>query len=76
MTNDIQAKLIEKQLRKPGLRGKIDAKCIECIYDPNQNGGWRIQVGNCASRSCPLYSVRSKSEASGKAASTVQLDLI
>jgi len=53
--------LIRKHASKPGLRGKIDAKCIECIYDPYQSGSWRIQVEKCSSLTCPLYSVRPKS---------------
>lgn len=60
MTN-IRAKLIEKHAGKPGLRGKIDAKCIDCIYDPLAQGKWREQVSNCTSPECPLYSVRAKS---------------
>jgi len=54
--------LIHKHASKPGLRGKIDAKCIECIYDPIGAGTWRMQVENCTCPSCPLYLVRAKSE--------------
>ena len=32
--SDYKTDLIRKLAGKPGLRGKIDAKCIECIYDP------------------------------------------
>ena len=51
-------KLVEKHTEKAGLRGKIDAKCIECIYDPYQEGSWRFQVEKCTCLDCPLYSVR------------------
>jgi hypothetical protein len=50
--------LIKKQAGKPGLRGNINAKCIECIYDPMQKGSWRWQVENCTCDSCPLFQVR------------------
>ncbi len=50
--------IIDRLSSKTGLRGKLDAKCVECIYDPHQEGTWRKQVENCASPACPLYSVR------------------
>jgi hypothetical protein len=53
----------EKQnITKPSLRSAINAKCRECIYCPlTGTGSWRLQVKNCTSISCPLYSVRPKS---------------
>jgi hypothetical protein len=53
--------LIERMVSKPGLRGKVDAKCMECIYDPYAKGSWRKQVAECTSLSCPLFAIRSKS---------------
>lgn len=53
-----QSDLIQKMVKKPGFRSKIDAKCIECIYDPYQEGNWRKQVEKCTSFGCPLYPVR------------------
>lgn len=53
---------IHRLVRKPGLRGRLDAKCCECIYDPYQEGTWRKQVENCTSPTCPLFDVRPKSE--------------
>jgi hypothetical protein len=41
-----------------GLRGRIDAMCCSCIYDPIARGTWRKQVQDCTSASCPLYDVR------------------
>jgi hypothetical protein len=42
---DRREELIAKQGSKAGLRGKINAKCIECIFDPQGGGGsWRQQV--------------------------------
>ena len=41
------------------LRNAINSKCRECIYDPvSGNGTWRQQVAACASKTCPLYTVR------------------
>ena len=40
------------------LRGAINAKCRECIYDPQAPGTWRKQVQDCTSPGCPLYEVR------------------
>jgi len=50
--------LINKLLGKAGLRPKIDAFCIECIYDPSSDGTWRNQVTSCTALNCPLYEVR------------------
>lgn len=56
--------LIAKHAGKPGLRGKIDAFCISCIYDPfSGDGTWRQQTDGCTAVTCPLYEVRPKSEA-------------
>ena len=55
--------IIFKQASKPGLRGKINAKCVECIFDPIGGGGtWRQQVEACTSMTCPLWVVRPRSE--------------
>lgn len=61
MDNSTKNALIERMVSKPGLRGKVDAKCMECIYDPYSNGTWRNQVEECSSYTCPLYSIRTKS---------------
>ena len=63
MNSDAYVKTIKRLVSKVGLRGKIDAKCCECIYDPYSEGTWRKQVENCTSCSCPLFSVRTKSNA-------------
>jgi len=55
---DYQQKLIDRLSSKPGLRGKIDAKCVECIYDELDVGTWREQVARCSSYTCPLRPVR------------------
>ena len=44
------------------LRKAINNKCRECIYDPYQKGSWLMQVSECTSPCCPLYSVRPRSK--------------
>jgi len=55
---DIKTKTVQRLMSKGKLRGGIDAKCAECIYDPIGDGSWRLQVENCTSFGCPLYLVR------------------
>lgn len=55
---DHRAQTVDKLVSKPGLRGKIDAMCCYCIYDPHSAGSWRKQVHKCTSKACPLYTVR------------------
>lgn len=55
---DVKDKTIARLLKKGKLRGRIDAKCCECIYDPIGDGTWRFQVEICTSFTCPLYPVR------------------
>jgi hypothetical protein len=55
-------KVINRLMKKPGLRSRIDAKCCECIYDPFQPGTWRKQVELCTAQTCPLFRVRPRSQ--------------
>ena len=58
-SNNRQQQVINQQQNKPGLRGKINAMCVSCIYDPFSGGGsWRKQVEDCTSYQCPLFDVR------------------
>ena len=50
--------LIAKHSAKAGLRGKVDAHCISCVYDESQTGYWGKQVQGCSVVSCPLFPVR------------------
>lgn len=51
--------LIAKHAKKTGLRGKVDAHCISCIYDETPgNGSWRQQTEACTVLKCPLWPVR------------------
>ena len=38
---DYKAELIARESTEKGLRGKLNAKCIECLYDPISQGSWR-----------------------------------
>ena len=60
--SDLAREVINREAGKAGFRGKINAKCCECIYDPLANGTWRQQVEKCTSFSCPLYDVRPVSD--------------
>ena len=57
-TGDYKQELLNRQSSKVGLRGKINANCIDCVYDSTQQGSWRKQVENCCGYSCQLYAVR------------------
>ena len=65
MSYDRRQELIDKHVSKPGLRGKIDAHCISCVYERSNGGTWRQQVEQCCVPSCPLYSVRAMSKPHG-----------
>jgi len=58
---------IAKIAKTGSLRGPINAKCYECIYDSLVPGTWRFQVENCASCDCPLYEVRPRSKSNNPA---------
>ena len=63
MIDKRRQELIAQESSKVGLRGKINAKCIECIFDPDGGGGkWKQQVEACTSYNCPLYPVRPTSK--------------
>ena len=52
--------------RKPAVkwRAAVDAKCRECIFDPESGlGTWRQQVEACAIDDCPLWPIRARSSA-------------
>ena len=65
MTNsqdDYKQNLSAKHASKSGLRGKINANCIDCVYDPIDSGSWRQQVEACKHVICPLYKHRPTSK--------------
>lgn len=52
---------------RPSMRQAINAKCKDCIYDPEEGGGtWRQQVEACTITDCPLYPVRPTSKGKAK----------
>jgi len=71
---DMRDKVIQREKSKVGLRGRINAFCAHCIYDPIAgNGTWREQIEKCTSYDCPLYEVRPHKRG-GKAQISDQLD--
>ena len=55
--------LIDRLCSRPGRTGRVNAKCVECIYDPaGGSGTWRQQVEACTATACPLWPVRPNSE--------------
>ena len=51
---------------KHSLRAAINAKCKQCIYDPESGmGAWRQQVAACTVTRCPLWPVRPLTTAVG-----------
>ncbi len=54
-------KVIDRLVKKGGLRALVDAKCCDCCYDELDAGTWRKQVEKCPIVDCPLFSVRPKS---------------
>ena len=65
--NELKDKVIQRESAKPGMRGKVNAKCAECIYDPiGGQGTWRQQIEACSAFICPLHAIRptSSTEAS------------
>ena len=51
-------RLVARLASKPGLRGAIDANCVECIYDPRDSGTWRKQCEDCNVLSCQMFAKR------------------
>lgn len=58
MPVDRKDQLVAEKAAKGGLRARIDAMCIHCLYDPEDRGRWRQQVAACTSTGCPLWPVR------------------
>ena len=52
-------KLKDEEIRKrsssAGLIGSVQAKCTECLYDPEQPGTLNAQIAGCGCDECPLY---------------------
>ena len=71
-----KTKLIETVLQKSGLRARIDANCIACIYDDLSPGTWRQQVENCSVSDCAIWAVRAKSRRSGANSDVKTLDRV
>lgn len=57
-TTNCKQQILERIVKKGGLRASVDANCCECIFDEKEPGTWRNQVKNCTVCSCPLYAHR------------------
>lgn len=54
----LRHRIVERESKKAGLRGKINAFCCQCLYDPYAEGSWLKQVEKCTSCDCPLFPIR------------------
>lgn len=53
--------IIHQQVSRPGMRGRVNAMCVDCVYDPSVPGNWRQQVSACGVTECPLHPIRPRS---------------
>lgn len=57
--DDWKLKDSEIRRRRGGsIRGAIEGKCTECIYDPESQGTLNQQIDMCGGPDCPLYAHR------------------
>ena len=61
-------KLINREMAKGGLRGHINANCIDCVYEQTEPGSWIKQVDECGVTNCPIYPVRPQQKSKKRAA--------
>ena len=71
-----KSEVISFILRKPGLRARINAHCVACIYDNQSVGTWRKQVEDCTVEDCSLYDVRAKCRHSAAESNLEPLDRV
>ena len=50
--------IISRLLLKPGIRPRVDAHCVQCIYDEQAIGTYKQQVWGCLVDQCVFHSVR------------------
>jgi len=60
--DEYKQKLLNNHSNKTGLRWKINANCIDCVYDPIDSGSWRQQVEDCKHVICLIYKHRPTSK--------------
>jgi hypothetical protein len=65
MSTVLKQKVIDRLVKKGGLRACVDAHCCQCIYDDLVPGTWRKQVENCTVEVCALYHKRPKPGSKG-----------
>jgi len=54
----VKDQIISKLLLKPGIRPRIDAHCVQCIYDEQATGSYKQQVWGCSVNQCVFHPVR------------------
>jgi hypothetical protein len=52
--------VIAKLITSTGLRARINAHCVSCVYDEKIPGSWKRQVTECTVTSCPIWDIRPK----------------
>ena len=55
---DHREHLIQKFMVENTYKSNVYGKCVECLYDPEDIGTWRMQIEACTSHGCPLFSKR------------------
>ena len=58
--------IVDRLMAKGTQKNLIAAHCVQCTYDPYDEGTYRIQIERCGAPSCSLYSVRPKPIKTGK----------
>ena len=54
--------IIASQKAAGGLRGRINANCVDCTYDNLAPGNWKQQVQACTIKSCSFWDIRPRSK--------------
>lgn len=52
--------ILDRLLSKKGLRPRIDANCVNCIYESSFVASWRSQIEDCTDCVCVFHEVRAK----------------
>ena len=62
--------LVQWLVSKETRQNRINAKCVDCIYDEALGTNWRKQVSDCLVTDCPLYPIRPMSSVYSRTAQT------
>ena len=50
--------IISRLWLTPGIRPRVDANCVQCIYDEQAIGSYKQQVWGCSVKQCVFHPVR------------------